>query len=353
MKKVQQAVQKIFKNEFGTEYEILSVRKIKGGFLSDAYVVDAKNKSDAEKKFFLKTIKGDSFAFERNEDAISSYLASQKTAEIVGLNPKSLGCFIANEKSEISKMNPLSDGEKLFQLQEFRQGRGGLDFFLGKEPGYILTDSDKKIIEKIAELLFFVHKRKFSLSEKKKEMIYKRSLRDIIAHPELTLSVFENNLKKSKIFKGQFRYDYLAEMIKVSEFFGKYHKRISCVHGDFWLANILVDKNKEPFFIDYSRLCYGDPGMDVGYFYTAALWGAIYYKKSYLKDVAEHFLAHYLLISKDKDIMKTAVTQVGFIGAVCLVEDFYPNTTNADRKKFAEYIFSCLKNKKLIKNHGF
>lgn len=57
-------------------------------------------------------------------------------------------------------------------------------------------------------------------------------------------------------------------MLRYIDSEAEYSDTTPCVplHGDFWGSNILIDEMDEPFLIDYSRVPYSDPAIDVGTF---------------------------------------------------------------------------------------
>ena len=171
--------------------------------------------------------------------------------------------------------------------------------------------------------------------------VYKRSVRDILCHPELTLSVFTNNLQDSEIFKYGFKYEYITNMLKLFDTCTD-GARLSLVHGDFWYSNIMLDENKVPFLIDYSRQGYGEPGIDVGWFYGSMMWLAVVEKNKIYEQVARYFIERYVLHSKDAEIEKYATIPLGFIGAIAGIEAFFPSVTHKERKEFIDYIHECI-----------
>src|SRR3989344_5258910 len=300
---------------------VKDVQKIKGGYLSNAYIATVDNEGKVT-KIFVKEQNENTWGAERPSDPYATYLTSDLAAQEQTLSPKVLGTFLAFDDQAVSIQH--ISGGKLFQIQE----------------------REVELGEKIAEIFANIHSHKHPIERGTKFDEYSRSLRDVIAHPELTLNIFQNFLQKSEVLKEDFRYAYLAEMIKVSEYFSQFTERNSLVHGDAWHANVLVN-GSDLYLIDFSRLVHGEPGMDIGHFYVVCLQLALTQKNDYHVRMAQAFLSKYIDITKDEFIKESMVTYIGFTGAVSVVEDFYPKVSNEDREKLISYVYKCMQNKKI------
>jgi len=151
---------------------------------------------------------------------------------------------------------------------------------------------------------------------------------------------------------GDFRYQYIAEMVKVAEHFSQFPERNALVHGDAWHANILVD-GSNMYAIDFSRLVHGEPGIDVGHFYMVCIVLGLYYKDDFHIRLGNAFIDEYVSITHDEFIFETMSTGVGFTGAVSVVKDFFPEVDDAARAALIAFIYSCLKAKKVTKVHSW
>lgn len=328
---------------FEAKVEVKEIKKIHIGPHSESYKV--KILVGAEKKNLLikkplEELPGDT----KRADYFNDYLAGWKISSLLDLSPRVLGCFL----------EPVGDTYNIYQIQEYREGESYLETLLHLSEEDSDTAKQKHKIEATVSLLLQVHKSALPpISETRKQALYKRSLREVITHPRLTLTLFDQKLGESRIFKGSFRYQYITEMLKVANHFGGYYDRLSIIHGDFWSGNILFDKANEPFFLDYSNHCYGEPGMDVGNFYIELIWLSILKNNPVYRDLANYFLGSYVKSAGDALIRNTAITYIGFTGAICLVEEYFPQVSHRQRQKFASYIFACLRQKKLLQNYEF
>ena len=294
-------------------------------------------------KIFVKEQNENTWGAERPSDPYATYLTSDLAAQENTMSPKVLGTF-ASFDNHATSIQHISGG-KLFQIQECVAGTnlyGLCEPIVAEE----IQNREIELGEKIAEIFANIHSHKHPIERGTKFDEYSRSLRDVIAHPELTLNIFQNFLQKSAVLKGDFRYAYLAEMIKVSEHFSQFTERNSLVHGDAWHANVLVN-GSDLYMIDFSRLVHGEPGMDVGHFYVVCLNLALTQKNDFHVRMAQAFLSKYIELTKDEFIKESMVTYIGFTGAVSVVEDFYPKVTNEDRQKLISYVYKCMQNKKI------
>jgi thiamine kinase-like enzyme len=86
--------------------------------------------------------------------------------------------------------------------------------------------------------------------------MYRRSLREVVTNYETILSLYEQSIGEQP--------SHIVTLVKQA--FGLYmdiidtHSDRPCVslHGDFWHNNIIFD-DKDPYFIDFSRIPYGEP----------------------------------------------------------------------------------------------
>jgi thiamine kinase-like enzyme len=322
---------------------IQDVKQIKGGYLSNAYIATVTHEGQT-KQIFIKEQNENSWGAERSSDPFATYVTSDlAAAEMSKTSPRVLGTFVATDDTTLP-VRQVTDG-KLFQVQECVVGDNLYDLCKPKVEK-VVQGREVEIGEKVAEIFADIHSHKHPIERGTKFDEYSRSLRDVIAHPELTLNIFQNFLKDSKVLTGDFRYAYLAEMIKVAEYFSQFTERNALIHGDAWHANLLLNGG-DLYIIDYSRLVHGEPGIDVGHFYVVCLQLALTQQNDFHVRMAQSFLSKYIELTGDEFIKESMVTYIGFTGAVSVVEDFYPEIADEDRQKLISYVYKSMQNKKM------
>lgn len=145
-------------------------------------------------------------------------------------------------------------------------------------------------------------------------LLYRRSLREVVVNHETILSLYEQshwaNVQLSTIVHNSFETYMSMSYLPVT-------RRCVMLHGDFWHNNIIFN-TWVPYFIDFSRIPYGEAGIDVGHFLANleieyVLTGDEKYQQYY-----SLFLQHYISITEDVDIEKYCVLSKHFVIWVCI-----------------------------------
>jgi hypothetical protein len=313
-----------------------------GGFLSRARVVTVEH-AGGTTRLFVKEQNGGRWGAERAGDAFASYSASDSAGEEYDATPHVLGSYVHTNHGTVSLNEILT--AKIVQVQEYRPGETLYQHCTPQVTGVVAQDPEL-IGMRVAQTLAQLHGHKHPMERSERFDEYSRSLRDVLGHPELTLNIMQNFLRTNSVFSGDFRAEYIKEMFSVIDHLSERKDRNALIHGDFWHTNILLHEN-EVSCVDLSRLHHGEPGIDVGHFYAACLFLAVLQHDDRHIAMARAFLATYKTLTGDADIEDTMVCYIGFTGAVCAVEDFYPDCTAGDRANYVHFIYSCLKDKRM------
>jgi thiamine kinase-like enzyme len=129
-----------------------------------------------------------------------------------------------------------------------------------------ILEYDESDIIASATLIAEIHTYWKQLTPENSPVLYYRWRREYLWHHETILSLREQEERKSHLY-------HLRKKI-VDAFWNEYvtmtqevdiQHRITMLHWDFWHNNILFS-DKKPYLIDFSRIPFWDPGIDVGHF---------------------------------------------------------------------------------------
>ena len=155
-----------------------------------------------------------------------------------------------------------------------------------REPDYNSSDDSRKIIEVLRKL----HKADIKVDYGLDPYGDSCKIEKLLKKNNFDFTRYEN--LKSKIEKL-----YLMTL-------GDGVKKCFC-HGDTYKPNWMIKKNDEVILIDWEYAGYSDPGIDIGYYISDAMYDfdkAIEFIKEYLQDeyndkLLNHYLAYVAIIS--------------------------------------------------------
>jgi len=217
-----------------------------------------------------------------------------------------------------------------------------MDFIEGKK--MFLDDfMDEKIVKKVAEKIAFIHQHwkkivdKFS--EDFKQKLWKRWFREVFSNNETLFSIYEIYYLNWNAYALWWKiFNLILEKYKKFIQTNRY-ERLTILHWDFWYDNVIIWKD-DVCFIDFSRIPYGDPGIDVGRF----IWEPVvrYVLTGDLKrlNIVEKFLKKYIEITKDEEILKyidLTILWVFYVDCSPLVQQFL-KWNNQDIKNIESFI---------------
>ncbi len=206
---------------------------------------------------------------------------------------------------------------------------------------------DKEETRKIAELLFAIHNTSTSLSDPiLKNRMYNDGLYSVFTAQDLYFFFLHTFDKNHPFFPPSKHGKYTSEMINLFHEFKDNGNRLKPLHGDFWGTNLHKKKDESWYVVDYSRIPYGEPGVDVSAWIAQYLW--LYHEtgNKIYKDLGEEFLKHYEKISGDKKIRTFMSLPMGLWGLIWVNPHFYPERTGNKARLFFKTIIKIIKNKK-------
>jgi len=170
-----------------------------------------------------------------------------------------------------------------------------------------LTDMTKENIIEIANIIWNLHinwkKILSNFSSEELKIYYKRGLREIITNPETLFSLYEWYIiwNQDEVFFQKLIDKMLKTYFKLIKNFDE--NRLTTIHWDFWQGNILINNNWNIKLIDFSRIPFWEPWIDIGRFITQFDIEYIINNDINILKLKELFLEQYLKITKDKDIL--------------------------------------------------
>lgn len=341
------AISKALSEKLKMPVEITKLEKIGSGYHSDGF----KATSWDGKEFFIKRFKSHDLGFVFPERKVFSLMLSQGMAKRSNKKPAPIGIMLAN-KNEASLLPEIDDDTEIYHVQEFEPK--GQDYFSAlaksKEKAEI-SQSDIIEIKKVVEYISSIHAVKYPLkdSERMKEA-YNDGIRSVINSPELAIMMLHDFDENHPILNRAEQKEYLGLMYDVMHKWKNRSDRLCALHGDFWGANFFFKPDYSTWVIDYSRIPWGDPGIDVGWWISQYLWFYTETGNSYFKELGEEFLKEYEGKTGDKEIRKAVSIVLGLMGLIFVFPRFYPDRDAVLGKKFIALITKILKTGELSWN---
>lgn len=329
------------------EVEFSEVEKIGSGYHSDGFKLTT---SEGE-SYFLKYVHSHDLGFEFPERQIASLLVSNGMGERVKNNPPSVGVIVTTDEDEVI-LPKINEFTKVFHLQEF--GGTGLSYSSYLEKNLdkkAVDDEDREKLSAIADALIKIHSVKHpSKNENRLKKVYDDGIRNVLTNPELSIMVLSEFPVDYSVLDLEGQKEIMGLMYEnIRNWMGR-SDRLTALHGDFWGANIFFREDESLFIIDFSRIPWGDPAIDVGWFIAQYLW---YYHETgnpYFKELAETWLQIYEEKSGDKELRKALPLVIGWTGIVQIYPRWFPDIDVKVATKFINHIKIILEKKEFVWN---
>lgn len=297
-KKQIEAIKSLLEKDKKTEIEIYACVKSSQGYHSQGFIIKTSHGN-----FFAKVSKGFGFGLEtyprRLESFATSYIMNQNHIA----TPRALGVISGGKESY--QLLEISESNQVIQVQEYVDlGQDYKTYLLGLGVNTIKHHQSR--FDQIIKLLLGIHRLKIEINPEQKVAIYRSSIRSILTHPELGMTVMHEASYGNDWISLEQQLELLSQIYLFVHKWGKKSERLRYVHGDMNFRNIFFPDG-EIRVIDYSRLIMADPGVDVGWI-TGSLIGMYYQteEKSFLK-LAEYFLEKYISFTKDDEIVSAQI----------------------------------------------
>lgn len=279
--------------------KVLSVSTLSKGLIGEVKLVTVDNQGKTE-KYALKSLISDENQLRLPHDQFHIFASSYYAAKNIKEHAPILDIIGLKE----GKMTSDLPKEQYFQLIQFQKGElYSQDLARIREKNDYTSDDEEKV-RIIAKSLANTHKQKVDLNDAQKKIAYYRFTREMVAHSEVGLPLYDWFEGKNHWFSKSMEELFITSW-RNREKVKKNYNRLSFVHGDCWHPNMLFD-GKNLGFIDASRYPYGDPAIDVAlvafgnYFINAAVTENSF--TGVFNDLGQLFMKEYIHQSDDEKI---------------------------------------------------
>lgn len=338
-------ISQLISKKVGKDIVIEKIEKFKSGYHSDGFKLLAKDGCN----YFLKKIKSNDLGFEFPERKLSSLLVSHSMHRRINLKPQAIGIILANK--EFSEMLPdLTESTDIYHLQELSDE--GIDYYslLQQRKNKLKVDNiDIKEITKIVDLITTIHSKKHpSTDSNDLKAVYNDSLRSVLTCPELTMMLLQDFDQHHPLLPLKKQKEYIGLMLDLIHKWKDRSERLVALHGDFWGANLFFNKDGSVWVIDYSRIPWGDRGIDIGWWVSQYLWFYHATNNKYYRELAELFIKKYNNKINDKELLESMSLVLGLMGIINISPRINPNLDILIGKKFIDNIWEILRKGKFV-----
>ena len=339
------ALSRAYSDKMGRKITFTGIQKIGSGYHSDGFQLTS---SDG-RSFFVKYLRSHDLGFEFPERKVMSLMVSHGMGRRARSDTASLGAIIIDGDDGLV-LPEITDTMKIYHLQEFAGTGTSYSTVLKKNlKKKEVDDTDRRQLSAIADRLVNIHSVKHpSKNKDQRTAVYNDGLRNMLTHPELSIMVLSEFPADHPILNLKGQQEMISLMYgNIKAWMGR-SDRLTALHGDFWGANIFFREDESIFIIDFSRIPWGDPAIDVGWFIAEYLWYYHLTGNPYFKELAETWLDIYGEKSGDKEIRKAIPLVLGWIGIVQIYPRWFPDIDVAVGRTFIGHIKAILKHKELI-----
>jgi hypothetical protein len=244
----------------------------------------------------------------------------------------------------------LSSDTQIYHIQELGDFEQSYLSILEKNKDKTkVDDEDISLLEDISDMLLKIHSVKHSSQDKDHlNSLYNDGIRNVLTHPELSMMVLSEFPEDYPILDLEGQKEIIGLMYENIKTWNGRSERLTALHGDFWGANIFLNADKKPFVIDFSRIPWGDPAIDVGWFIAPFLWKYHETGNMYYRELIEAWLDICEKKSGDKEIRKAVCLVIGWIGIVQIYPRWFPDIDTDMSKKFITHVMEILKKKEFF-----
>ncbi len=328
-------------------FDIERIEPLTEGFQSQIFKLNSTDKQE----LILKVLKSNRQGFEYNERNLANLVLSQSMADKLRLNPKIL-LNLQVQDNNLHPLTELKDDDYLIQIMEYEpDGKSYWEMLHNKSAEQEITDIDKKEIKSVLKFLIKLQNNnipKYIIENT--TMVAKDAWRNLITNPELALALLSDFGDNHSVLPRSKHGELIGLMIKDIYRLEGFDSKLVCVHGDFWGANFYFKKDGSNWVIDYSRIPYGDPAIDVGWWVSQYIWLFIKTKKNLYKQLLEFFIDQYISQTGDKTIKERLPLVITLLMIINISPKLYTLNEESIKaaKEFYNFAVICLDQGKLV-----
>ena len=317
-----------------------------GGFHSIGYKLTSKG----GRNFFLKRVHTQGLGLERPERKIFSLLTSDVMAKRAGLAPHPVGLIIKEQEAVF--MPELNEHTEVFHIQEFEPTAESYWSRLQrrkKEGKQKMDEADIRELTEVLRIITHIHAHKYPKDDiEEQKAVYNDGLRNVINNPETTFALLQELSETHPILPRKLHGEYIRHMIDIMHSRENRYHRLVALHGDFWGANLFYRPDGSAWLIDYSRVPWGDAGVDVGWWLSQYLWAYHETGNSYFKELGEWWLNAYEEKTGDKEIRRAVAYIHGVIALIMLTGYFNPDENFKGTQSYMNTVWEILRRNKFM-----
>jgi len=305
---------------FSSDITVTNIEKLGEGFHAEGFLIKAKDRGGQEKRYILKTLRGQGFGHDYPADRANVVIRSLMDYNLLPNHIKAIDVGSLQDDDSLLSVGKPKDFFIILEEGKGTEYWNDLDEMMKRGN---LTENDEKKIKLLANYLAKIHSEKYTGDNR--ESLYKRVVRDFVGHGELTMGVIDTFPKKLDFTTNQELLEIVKKMVEWWEKIRYKNERLTVVHGDFYPGNIWFDNEKLVIF-DRSRFRYGEPADDT----TCLTMNFINYSvlafdefKKPFKELLELFFMEYFKKRNDQEMFKVSPLFYAFRALVCIHPLFY------------------------------
>lgn len=329
--------------KLGEKVEFVDIQKVGSGFHSAGYKIIAKD----GRAFFLKKVTATGNGLEHPERKLSSLLVGHNMAKRSGQQPRPVGLLLEVDGA-IMVLPEIPLHTNVFHVQEFEsEGTSYFSVLEGRKEKAEVDERDRVETINIVAVVAAIHAIPYSsIDAEHVQSVYMDGLRAELIHPEVTVTAMHQLDEAHPIIPPSKQGEYLGLYLQLIHKWKGRTERLRALHGDLWGANVFVRKDGTAWIIDFSRIPWGDPGIDIGRWMGQYVWFYLITKNPYFKNLGELFLETYIEKTGDTEIREAA--SLGYVFTGFIYSIFYEKEDMGVRKKMFAHASEILKQGKFF-----